>query len=96
MAKRRKQKRLSDQQLRDIIGGSVLRLFEQILARKPTIHDVCWFATKHFKSFQKLSLTINPPTNIICLERPNLEYSQSIALLALLLVSASGRLSKNC
>ena len=30
----------SDQQIRDIIGGSVLRLYEQILARKPTIHDV--------------------------------------------------------
>ena len=30
----------SDQQIRDIIGGSVLRLYAQILAHKPTVHDV--------------------------------------------------------
>ena len=30
----------SDQQIRDIIGGSVMRLYEQILARQPTVQDV--------------------------------------------------------
>ena len=29
----------SDEQIRNIIGGNVLRLYEQILARKPTMHD---------------------------------------------------------
>jgi len=30
----------SDKQIREIIGGSVMRIYEQILARQPTIHDV--------------------------------------------------------